>query len=99
MSNLNCSATNCGYNNSGNCYAGKINVDGKSATTTSNTYCSTFVSGHNSSFTNSTNCNCTKPDDIKCDAVNCTYNDNKYCKAESVKINAHDASCETFMPR
>ena len=32
--NLNCSATNCGHNNSGLCYAGGINVGGHNANTT-----------------------------------------------------------------
>ena len=45
--NLNCSATNCGHNNSGLCYAGGINVGGHNANTTSNTYCSSFVDQDN----------------------------------------------------
>lgn len=97
--NLNCSATNCGHNNSGLCYAGGINVGGHNANTTSNTYCSSFVDQDNTSFTNCANCSCTKPDQIKCDAVNCTYNEDKNCVADSVRINAHDTSCETFVSR
>ena len=50
--NLNCSATNCGHNNSGLCYAGGINVGGHNANTTSNTYCSSFVDQDNTYFTN-----------------------------------------------
>ncbi|MFQ7757419.1 MAG: DUF1540 domain-containing protein [Intestinibacter bartlettii] len=36
---------------------------------------------------------------MKCDAVNCTYNEDKNCVADSVRINAHDTSCETFVSR
>ncbi|WP_416906722.1 DUF1540 domain-containing protein [Paraclostridium sordellii] len=34
-----------------------------------------------------------------CEAKNCKYNDSGACKAESVKINMDDASCETFISR
>lgn len=95
--NLNCSATNCTHNNSGACFAGAINVAGNSATSTSNTSCTSFVEGSFGSLTNCSDCNCTKPEHIICQAEKCKYNENKSCIAENVKINAQDASCETFV--
>lgn len=97
--NLNCSATNCGHNNCGLCYAGAINVSGSSATTTSNTCCSSFVEQDNGSFTNCANCTCTKTEHIRCEAGNCSHNEGGSCKAGSVQINAQTASCETFISR
>lgn len=95
--NLSCSATNCVYNTSRECYAGGIRVDGRQATTTSNTNCSTFKDKTICGFTNSaSDCDCVRISNIDCKAHNCKYNENESCKAPSIKINADDASCETF---
>ena len=34
-------------------------------------------------------------DDLRCSAVDCMYNDSKYCMADRIKIE-HDTSCETY---
>lgn len=95
--NLNCSASNCAFNNSGACYAGGINVSGRQATTTSNTTCASFQDKATAGFTNcSTDCDCVGTEDIKCSACNCKHNANECCKASNVQINAQNASCETF---
>ena len=97
-SNLNCSASNCAHNNGGSCYAGGINVAGASATSTSNTFCSSFADKASSNFTNcGGNCTCTKTSNISCQAGNCKYNSLGSCKASNVQINAQNASCETFV--
>lgn len=96
--NLNCSANSCAYNNLGKCFAGGINIDGRHASTTSHTFCSSYLDKSNSSFTNCSNesqCVCTS--DIKCQACECKHNENKACKANHVHINALNASCETFV--
>lgn len=96
--NLSCSANSCVYNTSGSCYAGAIKVDGKQATTTSNTFCSSYVdraaSGINN-VANGSNEVCTN--NIRCEAYNCKYNEEKLCKADEVHINKKNASCETFV--
>ncbi|MGL5328344.1 MAG: DUF1540 domain-containing protein [Peptostreptococcaceae bacterium] len=97
--NLNCSASNCAYNNDCKCQAGAISVCGNCATTTSQTNCTSFVDKANSAFTNCANCTCTKTDHIKCSADTCVYNQNSSCKAGNVQINANTASCETFKYR
>lgn len=97
-SNLSCSASNCAHNNAGACYAGSINVTGHQATTTSNTTCSSFQDKASGGFTNCSNCSCeTKTSNISCSACNCHHNSNQACTANSVKINAQNASCETFI--
>ncbi|MDU6114012.1 MAG: DUF1540 domain-containing protein [Paeniclostridium sordellii] len=101
MSNpISCSATSCTYNNSGGCFASGIQVTGTRATTTCETNCGTYQDRDSSSFTNSAHeCDCTKVNSILCEAKNCKYNDSGACKAEAVKINMDDASCETFISR
>lgn len=99
MANLHCSATNCGHNTQGNCFAGNINIFGASANTTSNTICASFIDETVSSFTNCANCTCTKTDHINCRAQNCVHNEYGACKAQGVQINSVNASCETFKSR
>ena len=99
MSNpINCSASTCAYNNGGGCYASSIKVNGANANTTSQTNCATYQDKTSSSFTNcSGECNCAKTSSISCEANQCKHNENGCCKAESVKINIQNASCETFI--
>lgn len=55
-----------------------------------------FFNSSNSSFVNSTGDSITKPCDIKCEAHNCIYNENKECHAEYVEIDADNAHCDSF---
>lgn len=55
-----------------------------------------FFNSSNSSFVNSVGDSTTKPCDIKCEAHNCIYNENKDCHAEYVEIGASNAFCESF---
>lgn len=97
--NLKCNATNCAHNESYECRAGAIEVGGRQAVITSETYCSSFIDRANNGFTNCQDCGCTKPQNIKCEARNCKYNENLYCIAENVIINENDASCKTFVQK
>lgn len=94
--NLKCHATDCFYNENCECRAGAINVSGQSARSTDETTCTTFVDEAKSSFVNSVEGLSTKTYNIKCQACNCTYNENKGCHAEYVEIDAHNARCNTF---
>lgn len=94
---LKCNATDCAFNNSMECVAGAINIRGEKADTTDDTYCSSYVDRSSNSFTNSVNYIRTDPSNISCDARKCTYNENKNCTAENVRIDAHKASCDTFI--
>lgn len=96
-SNLSCGADNCVYNDGGTCYSGSIKVDGAQATTTSSTCCSSFIDRYSCGFSNCSNdCDCVGTEQIHCKACNCKHNDNESCNAANVKINAGNASCETF---
>lgn len=93
---LNCSADNCIYNNSGICYAGGIEVQGASASTTTGTKCATFNSNKND-FRNCTSNSFTTSGDIDCKAAKCKYNSLGTCTAPSVQINYNNANCDTFI--
>ncbi|MFL0268817.1 DUF1540 domain-containing protein [Candidatus Clostridium radicumherbarum] len=113
---LSCSALNCVHNMTGLCSANQIHVIGSSAYSSAETMCNTFAEkGIKNAFTHLTNMNI--PGEvkqvftntsiemspvIKCDALNCTYNDNRACSASHVQVHGPDASstegtqCETF---
>lgn len=104
MKNLKCNAEKCVYNKHRECYAGKINVDGDTATTVANTYCATFRENEVPSFSSNAGHCCHEEHavgtaEIKCEAVNCVYNEQKLCHAPAVQINDMDASCNTFKAR
>lgn len=103
MKNLKCNAEKCVYNKNRECFAGKINVDGTMAMTTADTYCATFRENEGHTFSSNASCchqdHAVGTDEIKCEAVNCIYNEHKLCKAPSVQINDMDASCNTFKAR
>ncbi len=50
----------------------------------------------NSSFVNGVGDSTIQPCDIKCEAHNCIYNENKECHAENVQIDAYNACCDSF---
>lgn len=96
---LKCNATNCAHNENHECMAGQILVVGSEANSTEDTYCGTFVDKEESGFTNVENNGYTSPQNIKCEAYKCKYNENLNCTADYVKINEDDASCETFIEK
>ena len=74
------------------------------AVTTADTYCATFRENENPSFSSDAGCCChhdhaVGTSEIKCEAVNCVYNQQKVCSAPAVQINDLDASCNTFKAR
>lgn len=102
---LKCDSLDCAFNdNTGKCFAKNISIDGRSAQTTSETTCATYTpnSGNfaNMEFANDfMDLGASKAADtqnIKCDAMNCRYNNNEKCTASRVQINSNAASCETF---
>lgn len=55
-----------------------------------------FFNSSNHSFVNSSGDSITEPSNIKCEAHNCIYNENKDCHAEKVQIDARNACCDSF---
>jgi len=113
---LSCSALSCVHNMSGLCSANQIHVLGGSAHSSAETMCNTFAEkGIKNAFTHLTNMNfggevkqlftnssIEMSPIIKCDALNCTYNDSRACSAPNIQVHGPDATstegtqCETF---
>ena len=100
---LKCDATRCLHNNGNYCYAGRVRIDGSFADNIDDTYCSTFKEKDYQQFTSSiygeNKLDPTTIQNIKCEAVKCLHNDNKYCTAEKIKINSGNASCHMFVEK
>jgi len=114
---LSCSATNCVHNMGSLCAANYIEVAGSNASSSAATECNTFAEkGLKNAVANMVNMNVggeikqvftngsiEMSPKIKCEAVTCTYNDNRLCAATNVQIHGPSAStsegtqCETFV--
>lgn len=106
MTNLNCSAYTCVYNQNSLCSRGSIEVQGKEAHISDDTCCASFrerSSESDPTFRDSTGEKegCEKIQ-ITCRAENCTYNDSCRCTAAAIDISGEDAKscpgtcCDTF---
>ncbi len=98
-SNLICKATNCVHNSNCECMAGVISIRGGQATDVKETSCATFVieGGYGlDNFSNYYDKSKTMPENIRCSAVNCRYNEERQCYAGNVQILAANSSCGTF---
>lgn len=106
MTEINCGATNCTYNQDNLCCKGDILVGGRKACDCGETCCESFSErreGHDA-FTSAT-CHPSKIVGIDCEAVKCIHNSNYKCEAEHVDIrgcganNCHQTACMTFQER
>lgn len=113
---LSCNAEKCVNNINNMCVANNIHVMGVKSSTSTETECENFSQkGLVNTMSNFTNMNLVgefkqlfnkdsveMSPEIKCEAENCTYNVNKLCSADSVRIygpgakNTESTQCETF---
>ncbi len=104
MSKINCSVSDCSHNNSGTCYANRVNISGKQAKSIENTACASFLNRSvYSNLTNNTNdsgaCSC-----LCCNVSSCTYNSNNLCSLEDINVSSDssptnlytETSCSSF---
>lgn len=116
---LSCSAVNCVHNMSGLCNANTIHVLGAGAHSSSQTMCNTFAErGLKNAVTHLPNMNVVgevrqlftrnsieMSPAVRCEAINCRYNDNRACRADYLQITGSSAEssegtkCETFIQR
>lgn len=85
MTQLDCKATECRYNQDKMCCRAGITVEGSSAKQCDDTYCGNFEVGRDGCACNQSG----EPDgvtEITCDAKHCHYNKHKKCSAGSVDI-------------
>ena len=94
MPALVCSAQNCVYNKAMYCSKGDIKVGGQDATVCQDTRCDSFQERRMDSMKSSVGTPSTEID-IKCEAVNCKYNDQRICHAKHVDISGAAASTST----
>ena len=102
MIKINCNVENCSHNKSGVCYSNRVNIEGNGAKDNNSTCCASFLDKrHYSTLTNNTNSN-GSCDCLVCDVVNCKYNDNKLCTADSISVSGNnvnvyiETNCDTF---
>lgn len=106
MTNLNCSAYTCHYNQNSLCSRGSIEVQGKEAKISDDTCCASFLetkedAGSSYSDRPGEKEGCEKIQ-ITCGAEDCTYNDCHNCTASAIDISGEnsehrpDTCCDTF---
>lgn len=89
---LDCSVKNCIHNMESRCQLESIKVMGNNATRSEATECGSFELRTDSEYSNSTH----MPDpenDVRCEAVKCTFNDDMKCRADHIGI-AGNGACD-----
>lgn len=101
MPALVCSAQNCIFNNAMYCSRGDIKVGGEDAKVCQDTCCESFEERKRENMRSSMGSPSIESD-IKCEAVNCKYNNECICHAEHVDISGaaacrcDETECVTF---
>lgn len=90
MTKLDCNVVNCAYNTENCCKRSDICVEGEDAGSPSATCCGSFAPKGCGCATNSTGCVC-KDTDVKCEAVECMYNNSRMCHANHIGISGGHA--------
>lgn len=92
MQKIICDVTNCSHNNSGTCYADRVNIVGEGVSVEEETCCGSFLDSRlYSTLTNSSSGgkNCTV---LTCKATECVYNKNKLCNLDSIQVSGGPAN-------
>lgn len=101
MTRLDCSVTNCTYNEDSCCCKGDITITGKDAKNTSETCCGSFHERKGDCCKNAID-HKSENIDVDCEAVKCKYNEACKCSADRIgimggnaKVSA-DTQCASF---
>ena len=101
MPELKCSVVTCVHNKQNYCELEAIEVVGSSAKMSEQTSCGSFVERKGESYSNSAKM-ASPTSDIKCQARECTYNQECKCHAGKISVMGSDAKrteeteCATF---
>lgn len=101
MTRLECTVTNCFYNNDKCCCKGDIMVEGKEAKTSQATCCGSFKEKKSDTASNAVN-QPKKDIEVDCQACNCVHNKDRKCAADHIGIAGQNAcqcqetECMTF---
>ncbi len=85
MTQVDCTAKECIYNEEKLCCRAGITVEGNEALEKDETYCGNYEKEHGSCCRNAS----LEPSshiNIRCDVLTCKYNDDRACAAESIDI-------------
>ena len=104
MPELKCSVKNCYYNKSSKCCRKNIDIHGQDAIIVDGTYCNDFREKRDIVTAMEGQCEerPQKVPDVKCEAVNCIFQDNAKCHAEKITIDGMGAyhqsqtKCQSF---
>ena len=100
---LDCSVKTCTYNKDNCCCLKNIKVDGQQAETERETRCSSFQKATESAKNSAKDPSMELV--VDCDAVNCTFNEQRVCHAGHIGIagsraeRADQTECASFRPR
>lgn len=103
MTKLDCNVVNCAYNENNCCRRSGIDVQGMDAKVASETSCGSFSAKGSECTVNSNSCCACKETEVKCEAVECKYNDSYRCSAKHIGIsgghadNVRETECASFV--
>ena len=101
MPELKCGVVTCVHNKQNYCELDAIEVVGSSAQVSEQTSCGSFMEKKGESYSNSAK-EASPTSNIKCQAVECKYNDSYKCYAGKISVTGTDAKkteeteCATF---
>lgn len=104
MTKLDCNVTGCLHNAENCCCKNAIIVEGQSAHEKCETCCGSFDENKGGAFRNMFKTPENKLE-VECEAVNCIYNEDRFCKAEHIGIAGGNATetvqteCSSFRAR
>ena len=102
MPELKCGVVTCVHNYKNYCELDSIEVVGSSAQISEQTSCGSFVERKGEQYGNTMKEAVSATSDIKCQAVECTYNESCKCHAGKISVMGTDANrteeteCATF---
>lgn len=109
MTNINCNAKVCGYNENSKCMKKHIDVEGLFAKSKIGTFCQSFKNPHNSDLLMSEMASEMMEESaavkVNCTANYCVHNQNNLCQAKTITIGNENANyrseteCDSFKSR
>ena len=93
MTRLDCSVTNCLYNENNYCSRGDITIGGKNASTSGETCCESFHRKGSGVGTNSIS-HPSANIEVDCEATGCKFNTNCKCSAKHIGVTGKFDACE-----